>query len=106
MIIYQTAIPCLSATLILESHFRFRTCNGFFNPLVIQMAEKINRLKLVLVEKDISQKEFAEKLNVSSNTISRICRNETQPSLKLLREMAVALDVELWELLVPIKKRN
>jgi len=69
------------------------------------MAEKINRLKLVLVEKDISQKEFAVKLNVSSNTISRICRNETQPSLTLLREMAIALDVELWELLVPIKKR-
>lgn len=70
------------------------------------MAEKINRLKSVLVDKDISQKEFAKKLSVSQNTISRICTNETQPSLKLLRKMAVILDVEICDLLVPIKSKK
>lgn len=70
------------------------------------MAEKINRLKSVLVDKEISQKELAEKLSVSKNTMSRICRNETQPSLKLLRKIAVILDVEIYELLVPIKQKK
>ncbi len=70
------------------------------------MGEKINRLKSVLVDKDMTQKELAEKLAVSKNTISRICRNETQPSLKLLRQIAILLDVELWELLVPIKPKK
>jgi putative transcriptional regulator len=70
------------------------------------MGEKINRLKSVLADKDITQKELAEKLSVSQNTISRICTNETQPSLKLLRKMAIMLDVELCDLLVPIKSRK
>lgn len=70
------------------------------------MGEKINRLKSVLVDKDMTQKELAEKLAVSKNTISRICRNETQPSLKLLRQIAILIDVELWELLVPIKPKK
>ena len=70
------------------------------------MAEKINRLKSVLVDKEVSQKDLAEKLSVSKNTISRICRNETQPSLKLLRKVAVILDVEIYELLVPLKQKK
>jgi putative transcriptional regulator len=70
------------------------------------MAEKINRLKSVLADKEMNQKELAERLSVSKNTISRICRNETQPSLKLLRQIAVILDVEICELLVPIKQRK
>jgi putative transcriptional regulator len=71
-----------------------------------QMAEKINRLKSVLVDKDLSQKEFAKRLSVSQNTISRICTNETQPSLKLLRKMAIALEVQISDLLVPINYKK
>lgn len=65
------------------------------------MAEKIkiNRLKVVLAEKEISHKEFANMVSKTPNTISRICNNETQPSLKFLREMAVVLDVDISELL-------
>jgi transcriptional regulator with XRE-family HTH domain len=70
------------------------------------MAEKINRLKSVLVDKDLSQKEFAKRLSVSQNTISRICTNETQPSLKLLRKMAIALEVQISDLLVPINYKK
>jgi transcriptional regulator with XRE-family HTH domain len=72
------------------------------------MAEKIkiNRLKLVLTEKDISQKDFARMVKRTPNTITRICSNETQPSLKFLREMAIALDVEICDLLVPIKAKK
>jgi transcriptional regulator with XRE-family HTH domain len=70
------------------------------------MAEKlkINRLKVVLAEKEISQKDFAKTLSVDPNTISRICNNEQQPTLKTLHKMAKALDVDIRELLIPTKE--
>jgi putative transcriptional regulator len=72
------------------------------------MAEKIkiNRLKLVLTEKEISQKDFAKMVKRTPNTITRICNNETQPSLKFLREMAIVLDVEIYDLLFPLKGKK
>lgn len=60
---------------------------------------KINRLKVVLAEKEISHKAFAEMVSKTPNTITRICNNETQPSLKFLREIAFALDIDISELL-------
>lgn len=68
--------------------------------------EKINRIKMVLVEKEITQKAFAERLGVSSNTIYRFCKNESQPSLKLLKRMAINLDVDISELLIPTKMKK
>lgn len=65
---------------------------------------KINRLKVVLAERDISHKDFANMVSKAPNTISRICSNETQPSLKFLREMAIILDVDISELLIKTKK--
>lgn len=75
---------------------------------VLEMAEKIkiNRLKLVLTEKEISQKDFAKMVKKTPNTITRICSNDTQPSLKFLREMAIILDVEICDLLVPVKSKK
>jgi putative transcriptional regulator len=64
---------------------------------------KINRLKIVLAEKEISQKEFAKILSFNPNTISRICNNEQQPTLKTLYKMAKALDVDIRELLISTK---
>lgn len=40
------------------------------------------------------------------NTITRICNNKQQPSLIALREMAIALDADISELLVPTKPRR
>ena len=60
---------------------------------------RLNRLKIVLVEKNISQTELAEMVNVDRNTISRICNNRNQPSLQLLFKIAVTLNVEVKELL-------
>jgi putative transcriptional regulator len=72
------------------------------------MAEKvkINRLKVVLTDKDISHKDFAKMVKKTPNTITRICNNEQQPSLKVLRNMAIALDVDISELLVPTKTKR
>ncbi|NBW37406.1 MAG: XRE family transcriptional regulator [Cytophagia bacterium] len=66
----------------------------------------MNRLKLVLTEKDIRQKEFAYMINKTPNTITRICNNEMQPSLKLLQQMAVTLDVDITELLYNTKTKK
>ncbi len=63
--------------------------------------EKINRLKIVLAEREIAQKDFAEMLAVTPHTISRICNNDTQPSLRLLRKMALTLEIDIRELLIP-----
>lgn len=63
---------------------------------------KLNRLKVILVEKGISQTDFANMLNVDRNTISRICNNRSQPALKFLFEIAYALDVEVKDLLTTV----
>jgi transcriptional regulator with XRE-family HTH domain len=68
--------------------------------------EKINRLRVVLADKDLSHKEFAKMMNKAPNTITRICNNEQQPSLKVLREMAIALDVDICELIVPTRPKK
>lgn len=64
---------------------------------------KINRIKAVLAEKDISQKDLAGKVGMIPNSITRICNNESQPSLLMLRKIAAILDVDIRELLVPTK---
>ena len=64
---------------------------------------KINRIKTVLVEKDISHKELANRVGIAPNSVTRICNNEFQPTLKLLRNIAVALDVDIRELLISTK---
>ena len=65
---------------------------------------RINRLKVVLAEKEMSQKDLAKKVKKTPNTITRICNNESQPSLKFLREIALILDVDIRELIQPTKE--
>ncbi len=69
------------------------------------MAEKIkiNRLKVVLAELDMTHKELAERVSKTPNTITRICNNESQPTLKFLREIALVLNVDIRDLLIPTK---
>ena len=66
---------------------------------------KINRIKVVLAEHDLTQRELARRVKKAPNTITRICNNESQPTLKLLREIALALDVDIRELLIPTKAK-
>lgn len=67
------------------------------------MAKKIyiNRLKVVLAEKHMKQNQLAEMVGVAPNTISRICTNDNQPTLGLLWNIAIALNVDVRELLNP-----
>ena len=78
----------------------------FYSKYVLMVGKiKINRIKSVIVERDISQKELAKMVKRAPNTITRICNNESQPTLKLLREIALALDVDIRDLLVPTKEK-
>lgn len=49
---------------------------------------KLNRIKLVLVEKEISQTQLAKELGKSFSTINAYCSNRKQPSLDLLNKIA------------------
>ena len=59
----------------------------------------INRLKAVLAEKQKTGKWLAEQLNKSETTVSRWCRNEIQPSMETLLDIAKLLDIDIKELL-------
>lgn len=60
---------------------------------------KINRLKVILAEKEKTNKWLAEKLGKSEVTVSRWCTNEVQPSLDTLTEIAQLLKIDIKELL-------
>lgn len=65
---------------------------------------KINRLKVVLVEKEKSGKWLADQLGKSTCTISKWCSNTTQPDLQTLDKIAKMLDVNVKELLNDTEK--
>lgn len=58
----------------------------------------LNRLKVVLAEKMLSNKELAEKLGKDPATVSKWVTNSSQPSLENLIEIAKCLDCEISEL--------
>ena len=59
----------------------------------------INRIKVVLVEKNFSSKLLAEKLDMNEATVSRWCTNDVQPPLTTLVKIAEVLKVSVTELL-------
>lgn len=65
---------------------------------------KLNRIKVVLAEKEKTNKWLAEQVGRSEVSVSRWCTNEAQPSLQILWEIAIALDVDVRVLLVSNKK--
>ena len=63
------------------------------------MAEKkLNRLKVILAEKNLSNKWLLEQLGVGQATISKWVTNSSQPNLEMLLRMSECLQVSLEEL--------
>lgn len=60
---------------------------------------KINRLKVVLVEKSKTSKWLAQQLGKSEVTVSRWCTNEVQPSLETLSQISKLLNINIKLLL-------
>mgnify|MGYP003500838324 FL=1 len=64
------------------------------------MEQRINRIKVVLAEKQRTNKWLAENLGREYSTISKWCTNTNQPDLITLTKIAHLLDVDIRELLV------
>ncbi len=60
---------------------------------------KLNRIKIVLAEKDLNNKWLAEKIGKDPATVSKWVTNTTQPSLEILVKIAKALECEIGDLI-------
>jgi len=63
------------------------------------MVTSTNRIKVVLAEKNITNRWLAEKMRKSEITISRRSQNKSQPSLGQLREIAKLLEISPKDLI-------
>ena len=61
--------------------------------------KKLNRIKVLLAEKEKTNKWLAEQVGKDPATISKWCTNTAQPSLEMLLQIAKVLNVEVKELL-------
>lgn len=61
--------------------------------------KKLNRLKVVLAEKDLSNIWLSEKLGVSQATVSKWMTNFSQPNLETLIKISKVLNVDVSELI-------
>lgn len=61
---------------------------------MIFMNKEINRIRVVLAEQNIKNKWLASELGKNPLTISLWCKNERQPSLETLVEIAKVLDLD------------
>ena len=61
--------------------------------------DNLNRIKVVLVEKNKTGKWLADELGKSTCTVSKWCQNSIQPDLNTLNKIAKLLDVNVKDLL-------
>lgn len=65
----------------------------------MERSKNINRLKVVLAEKQRTNKWLAEQLDKDPATVSKWCTNTAQPGLETLLQIAKALEVDVKDLL-------
>ena len=63
--------------------------------------KRLNRLKVVMAEKDLSNTWLSEKLGVSQATVSKWMTNFSQPNLEMLIKISKVLNVDVNELIRP-----
>ena len=63
----------------------------------------LNRIKVILVEKQKTGKWLSEQLGKSTCTVSKWCSNSIQPDLATLNKIAELLNVDARELITPSK---
>ena len=57
-----------------------------------------NRIRVVLSEKEVTNRTLADKLDVSEMTVSRWVTNKIQPSMSQFIEISKILNVDIKEL--------
>lgn len=96
-------------TILALISYRFNTCTGEKKTIslhvrTINMSEKaINRIKVILAEKRLTNKWLAAQLGKTESTVSRWCTNEKQPTIETFIDIANVLDVDVKDLLVSTK---
>lgn len=69
------------------------------------MAKKqMNRIKVMLAEKNQTNKALAAHLDKTVTAVSRWCTNDAQPSIETLFAIAEFLKVDVRELLISTRK--
>ena len=72
----------------------------------IKAMAKVNRLKVVLAEKEKTGKWLAESLGRDPATVSKWCTNSSQPDIETYLKIARLLKVDLDDLLTKEIKRE
>lgn len=67
---------------------------------------KLNRIRVIMAEKEKTGRWLGEKIGKSNCTISKYLNQRVQPDLKTLNDIANALDVDVKELLVSNKQKQ
>ncbi|MAN28004.1 MULTISPECIES: helix-turn-helix transcriptional regulator [Mesonia] len=65
--------------------------------------EVFNRIKAVLAEQGKTNNWLADQLEMNRTTVSKWCRNEMQPRVETLFQIANKLDVDVRSLLISTK---
>jgi len=66
----------------------------------------MNRIKEILIEKDITQTWLAKELGKSFNMVNSYVQNRRQPSIEVLFKIADLLDVDVKDLLISNKEKQ
>ena len=82
------------SSLVSLDKYKFASNDNIFN-----MAQDLNRIKVVLVEQKKTGKWLAEQLGVSACTVSGWASNTAQPNLSTLNDIAKLLGVDVKELI-------
>ena len=72
----------------------------------MEKTKNLNRLKVVLAEKQRTNKWLAERLSKDTATVSKWCTNRAQPGLETLYQIALCLEVDVKDLLVSNMEEN
>ena len=61
----------------------------------------LNRLRVIIAEKNLTNKWLSEQLGVSQATVSKWVQNNAQPNLEMLITISKVLNVDVNELIRP-----
>ena len=68
--------------------------------------KQLNRIKIVLVEKNKTAKWLSEQVGRNVTSVSRWCTNASQPDLETLLEISKILQVDLKDLITDEDERE
>ena len=67
--------------------------------VLAEQDKTLNRIKVILAEKNLQNKWLAEQLGRDQATVSKWVTNSAQPSLDMLIKIAQVLDVDIKDLI-------